>query len=121
MFGDGRLPRVIHEIVEVARRRGCCALTGASQSGQRLIGALMFAMPGEFHIWSTGTSESVLAVDGVALSDTGVTLTMQFAVNCGATATYGVFVTPTEFGAEVTSIGIEIVGGLLVDLAAHEL
>lgn len=110
LFGGKGAQAALDGIASVASNRGCTAVVGASSSGERLVGALLLSLPGVFHVWSPGSAESVLVVEGVARADNAVRRTMDLVSRCGASAAFGVMISPAEIHATVNVSSIEIIG-----------
>ena len=56
----------------------------------------MVTFAGEFSIWKPGDPKGVLVVEGVALSEIAVTMTMQFAITNGASSSLGILIEPSQ-------------------------
>lgn len=89
---------LLGRIDEVARSHDCTALLGASTSGQRLVGAMLFHFLDSYRVWQPGDHECVLVLEGVALGDAALAMAMNFATSAGASSSIGMLITPSEFG-----------------------
>ncbi len=63
---------VVAGLVDVARRRSCYLVTGASPSGHQLVGAMVLAEEGRLTPWTPDASGAVLVVDSAVVSTHGL-------------------------------------------------
>lgn len=102
-------PHVLDAIARAAESRGCSALAGASEAGNRLVGALLVSRPGAFHVWAPGSRERVMTVEGVAAGDAALRRAMRQALSSGAEAAFGVVIAPSEYHLMVDPAVVDVV------------
>jgi hypothetical protein len=100
---------VVGRIADAAMRHGCSAIVGASEAGQRLVGALLLSHPDSFHVWSPGEADAVMVIEGVAVGDVAVVRVMDEVLRRGARAAFGVLVAPAETTSLVQPGRVEVV------------
>lgn len=83
VFSGANYREMVHRLCREARTLGIPDLWGASSTGDRLVGAMLFA-DRALRIWVPGDWVPVLLVDGCAVGTTGVTLCASHVRSLGA-------------------------------------
>ena len=116
LLGSSDAPSALRELLALARASGTCAVHPASNSGERLVGALLLTAAGELHLWECTSGEPVLVIDGVVASTAGLQRAMDLVRSEGATEVRGAAIAygpavqgpDTVATSDVTLIGLSL-------------